>query len=140
MLKLLEFNYSIEYKRGSENTVADALSRKYQTSDDLSLSVITKACTAISTVIPSWTADVSASYVDDPACTKLLEELSVRPDSKPKYTFQGGILRYKGIIYVVLTSNLREFFFKPSILLPLEAILGIVSPTTEFSKTSTGLR
>jgi hypothetical protein len=29
MLKLLEFDYTIEYKKGKENTVADALSRKY---------------------------------------------------------------------------------------------------------------
>jgi hypothetical protein len=28
LLKLLEFNYTIEYKRGAENSVADALSRK----------------------------------------------------------------------------------------------------------------
>jgi hypothetical protein len=77
MLKLLEFNYTIEYKKGSENTVKDALSRKYQSSDELSSSDVTEACTAISTVIPSWMTEVSASYVDDPACTKLIEELSV---------------------------------------------------------------
>jgi hypothetical protein len=49
MLKLLEFNYTIEYKKGSENTVADALSRKYQSNDELSSSVIPETCTAIST-------------------------------------------------------------------------------------------
>jgi hypothetical protein len=77
MLKLLEFNYTIEYKKGSENTIADALSRKYQPSNELSPGVITEACTAISTVISSWMTEVSASYVDDPACTKLIEELLV---------------------------------------------------------------
>ena len=28
MLKLLEFNFTLQYKKGKENTVADALSRK----------------------------------------------------------------------------------------------------------------
>jgi hypothetical protein len=31
MLKLLEYDYSIEYKKGSDNTVADALSRRWTT-------------------------------------------------------------------------------------------------------------
>jgi hypothetical protein len=30
LLKLLEFNYKIEYKKGVENVVADALSKKEQ--------------------------------------------------------------------------------------------------------------
>ena len=34
MLKLLEFDYSIEYKKGSENIAIDALSRKFQPGDD----------------------------------------------------------------------------------------------------------
>jgi hypothetical protein len=33
MLKLLEFDFTIQYKKDSENSVADALSRKYQPID-----------------------------------------------------------------------------------------------------------
>jgi hypothetical protein len=33
MLKLLEFDYNIEYKKGPENSVADALSRQFQEGD-----------------------------------------------------------------------------------------------------------
>jgi hypothetical protein len=34
MLKLLEFDYKIEYKKGKENAVADALSRQFQVDEN----------------------------------------------------------------------------------------------------------
>jgi hypothetical protein len=46
LMKLLEFNYTIEYKKGAENRVANALSRKEH-------SVL-----AISSAVPSWIAEV----------------------------------------------------------------------------------
>jgi hypothetical protein len=61
LLKLLEFTYTIEYKKGRENAVADALSRKQH---DLS---------AISSVIPTWVADIEASYASDPTYTSLIQ-------------------------------------------------------------------
>jgi hypothetical protein len=45
-MKLLEFNYTIEYKKDVENTIADALSRR-----EHSLNAITSAT-------PSWINDV----------------------------------------------------------------------------------
>lgn len=73
MLKLLEFDYSIEYKKGIENSVADALSRKYQDDDSESHPLPTTAtCSAISVAVPSWLEDVHASYKDDAHCNKLL--------------------------------------------------------------------
>jgi hypothetical protein len=46
LMKLLEFNYTIEYKKDVENTIADALSRR-----EHSLNAITSAT-------PSWINDV----------------------------------------------------------------------------------
>jgi hypothetical protein len=61
LMKLLEFNYIIEYKKGVENKVVDALPRK-----DMSTS-------AISTTTPSWATDVEESYIGDPLYTGMLQ-------------------------------------------------------------------
>jgi hypothetical protein len=53
LMKLIEFNYSIEYKNGKENKAANALSRQ-----DHSI-------LAISAIVPTWVTDVEASYVND---------------------------------------------------------------------------
>jgi hypothetical protein len=96
MLKLLEFDYVIEYKKGIENKVADALSRKYQEETDSQPNKCSLQCTALSLAIPAWTAKVFDSYKTDTTCQKLLTELAIDKTSNPKYTLNSGILRYKG--------------------------------------------
>jgi hypothetical protein len=61
LMKLLEYNYSIEYKKGKENKVADALSRK-----DPSIN-------AISSAIPAWISNVELSYNNDPLHTDIIQ-------------------------------------------------------------------
>jgi hypothetical protein len=60
MLKLLEFDFVIQYKKGSDNTAANALSRKDQL-DSLSMPV----CKATTMAVPSWTTDITTSYSQD---------------------------------------------------------------------------
>lgn len=54
LLKLLEYDYTIEYKKGKENVVADALSRKDNDNNMI--------CQNITMVVPQWTEDVKHSY------------------------------------------------------------------------------
>ena len=56
LLKFLEFNYSIEYKKGKENKVVDALSRKENSIMD------------ITTCTPLWIEAVQKSYESDNHC------------------------------------------------------------------------
>jgi hypothetical protein len=101
LLKLLEFDYAIEYKKGQENRVADALSRK----DTLM---------AISIVQPSWTEDIELSYAQDTLCQDLIAHATAGTALPSNYTFQSGILRYKGRIVVgsdnVLKNKLLDTF------------------------------
>jgi hypothetical protein len=102
MMKLLEFDYSIEYKKGSQNMVADALSRRTHN---------TEACLAISTAIPSWIIDVEASYVGDDKCIQLLQELALNPACHPNYTMKAGLLRYNNRIVIGSNTDLRQKLF-----------------------------
>jgi hypothetical protein len=61
MLKLLEHDYSVEYKKGSANRAADALSRQYS------------ALNTISVVQPTWLQDISDSYAFDTVTVALVQ-------------------------------------------------------------------
>jgi hypothetical protein len=74
LLKLLQFNYTIEYKKGKENKAADALSRR--DSNLLSLTVIQ----------PTWTESVEHSYIHDTHCQELLQKLCLSPTTHPPIT------------------------------------------------------
>jgi transposase InsO family protein/ribosomal protein L21E len=97
MLKLLEFDFSIEYKKGKENVVADALSRKFW------------QLSAISSATPVWIRDITASYLQDPQVKSVLEQCLVTPTTPPPhYSVKAGVLRYKGRIVVGNNTPLRN--------------------------------
>jgi hypothetical protein len=97
MLKLLEFDFSIEYKKGKENRVADALSRNF-------CKVL-----AISVVTPTWIQDITASYASDSHVRPLLEQLLISPPAVDSpYSVTAGVLRYKGQIVVGADTPLRQ--------------------------------
>jgi hypothetical protein len=55
LIKLLGYNYTIEYKKGHENRATDALSRRPHQNNMM----------AISSAVPLWVNEVLDSYVED---------------------------------------------------------------------------
>jgi hypothetical protein len=95
--KLLGLQYKIVYKQGSENRVADALSRRGSS----------KQVLAISASIPQWLAPVVASYATDLKAQELITKLSLQADSVPNFTFSIGVLRHKHRIWLGDNKNLH---------------------------------
>lgn len=104
LIKLMSFDYKIEYKKGKENKAADALSRAPQQ----------ETLQAIIVIVPEWITQVLATYPADPKCKSLITKLSIHPTARPPFTLHSGILRYKDMIYVGKDTNLLQQQLKES--------------------------
>lgn len=96
--KLVGLQYKIVYKPGSSNQAADALSRHPAPPSQLH---------AISSSTPAWLTQVSTGYDKDPAALKLIQQLSLAPDSKPPFTLSDGILRLRNRIWIGTNPDLQ---------------------------------
>lgn len=100
MTKLLGRQYRLVYKKGSDNTAADALSRRTGHSEG--------ELAAVSTCVPTWLSEVAEGYEKDPHTKKLLPELSIEGTRHPKFQLQDGILRLKGRIWVGNNTMMQQ--------------------------------
>lgn len=96
--KLLGLNYRIVYKKGSDNTVADALSRR-----DMEESLM-----AISYASPQWLSAVLDSCEGNLEAQKLLTQLAVSPGALPNFSLHNGVIRYKGRIWLAHDPQLQQ--------------------------------
>jgi len=98
LIKLLGYNYKVEFKKGKENRVADALSRVH----------VPLQTMAISQVIPAWIEQVTNSYSQDDKCKEVLTKLNLDAQAAPKVTLNNGILRYKGKLWIGNDATLGD--------------------------------
>jgi hypothetical protein len=82
--KLLGLQYKIVYIQGSENCVADALSRRVHDDGELGM---------ISAPVPQWSQLVQNSYKDDDTAQGMIAKLSLDGTVVPNYTLKDGLLR-----------------------------------------------
>jgi hypothetical protein len=97
--KLLGLQYKVIYKKGVDNRVADALSRK--SSHD-------SCCAALSMSTPLWLQDVLRGYQSDQTALDLISKLSINSAAVPNFTLSDGLLRYKGRIWIGCNSTLQQ--------------------------------
>lgn len=91
--KLLGYKFSIEYKRGVDNKVADALSRK-DCQDEEAIVY------AISFPTPFWLEELKQAYAIDPTIQQQLGLISDGSNPNSNFTLKHGVLFRKGNIYV----------------------------------------
>lgn len=97
--KLLGLQYTIRYRKGPKNKVANALSRFPEPEAQ---------CVAISTATPAWTQTVAASYLKDPLAQDMITKLAIDSTAVPNFTLRDGLLRYKGRLWVGNDSALHQ--------------------------------
>ena len=96
--KLLGLRYRIRYKKGVENTGADALSRANPI-DFLN---------SITSCVPAWLEDVVNSYNNNPHATRLLEQLSLQQDPKGRFSLEKGLIRFRRRIWLGGGMQIRQ--------------------------------
>jgi hypothetical protein len=75
--KLFGYDYEIIYKKGKENVVADALSRKYEEEGSLF---------SLSFIVPDWLHAVRQEWLQDPKSSHLIQQLQTKAPAPPGYS------------------------------------------------------
>ncbi|GAB2274961.1 hypothetical protein Dimus_039102 [Dionaea muscipula] len=96
LVKLLGYDFSIEYKSGSANKAADALSRTPPMTSF-----------AISTPVPQWVATIKREVADNPQLQALLNAITTGQQHGP-WASKDGLLLFKGRIYLLPTSPIVQ--------------------------------
>lgn len=90
LLKLMDLDYTISYKKGNTNLAADGLSRHPGAA----------VLMAISTSIPTWMERLMEGYQDDEEFKQLIPELSITSNNSKGFQLLNDILKYNGRIWV----------------------------------------
>lgn len=101
LAKLMGLDYTIEYKKGKKNIVADALSRvpsRAHKSDLMELPAVKQG----------WLSDIYDIYVDDDQVKLILEGIATKNEAYDKFKYSCGLLKLDGRIYIGISSYLKQ--------------------------------
>ena len=95
-------DFTIQYRKGKENVVADALSRRDENA----------ACQSIIAIVSGWMKELEESYEKAGWLREILAQLVVNPTVVLDYTLTNGLVRYKGRLVVGDDPTLKEKILK----------------------------
>lgn len=101
---MLGSDFTIEYKKGKDNRVADAFSRKFEGDSLENYATIS----LISFPTPDRIMELKQSYLQDLATQTLLTQLQTGDKIPKGYSLQQGLILRKGKIYVVKFSPFKK--------------------------------
>lgn len=87
-IKLVGLQYKIIYRKGVDNSAADALSR-----------MLALSCSAVSVAQQKCLTEVAASYESDAHAQQLIAKLVIDPSAVPHF-FRDGLLRYNQRVWI----------------------------------------
>lgn len=90
LIRLMDLNYQIQYKKGVNNAAADTLSRYEEQGQLMSMS----ECT------PAWIQKLQEGYMDHPEDKQLFTALTVSGTDARGYTLWDGVIRFKGRVWI----------------------------------------
>ena len=98
---MMGYDFEVFYRAGSTNAIADALSRKPQSS-----------FYAISTVTSNLLQQIAHTWSTDPTLVQLLHTLQTAPNKASKYSWTDGQLRRRGRLVIGQDASLRRQLFQ----------------------------
>ena len=92
-------DFTIQYRRGKENMVANALSRRDENA----------VYQSIVAVVPKWMIELAKSYEKTEWLKEIIAQLVVNPTN---YILVNGLIRYKGRLVVGDDTTLKDKILK----------------------------
>lgn len=102
IIKLLDFNFTVEYKKGKENSASNALSRScVQTlKEEAVLAMVTFPT-------PLWLEELKSSYLSNLELKDLLNKLEKNEEVPTRYELLNGLILKKGRIVIAAASAFK---------------------------------
>ena len=97
---MLGYDFEIIYKKGKQNVVADALSRKDEDVEAL-------LC-AISIIQPDWINEAREEWKNDEEVWALIQKLQQDSSTSDTFSWQNDSLSYKDRLYLCKNSQLKQ--------------------------------
>ena len=98
--KMLGYDFEIMYKKGKQNVVADALSRKDEDAEAL-------LC-AISIIQPDWINEAREEWKNDEEVWALIRNLQQDSSTSDTFSWQNYSLWYRDCLYLCNNSQLKQ--------------------------------